>query len=184
MFKYFIFLTIVLTIGSCKKTSNCCETEMKGIYKPFLGDCGNDPMIHGTIVMNGENYSISDISQFNFDTKTEQEVTFCGSIDKSKYFQIELTCIKSTGTYTNDNLCTNPVSATVKDLTGLDGCGFVLEIENGEKLEPTNLDKFTSFATNNTKVKVVYTDISGMASICMVRKIVKIECMEPNTSSN
>jgi hypothetical protein len=178
-----LLLILIASLSACKKNTNCCETEMKGVFKPFAGFCGNDPYINGSIVMNGENYSIGNISDFDFDNKTEQEVTFCGSIDKSKYFQIELTCINGVKSNREPVSCTNYVNATVKDLTGLDGCGMVLELENGSTLELNNLKDFPAFAKNDTKVKVSYVE-EPRASICMVGKTVKIVCMEAKTSSN
>ena len=35
--------------------------------------------------------------------------------------------------------CNDGVRATVRDLTGLDGCGFVFELEDGTRLEPQRM---------------------------------------------
>ena len=42
----------------------------------------------------------------------------------------------------NKNECSDSVKGKLKDLSGLDGCGFVIELENGNKLEPLNLSDF------------------------------------------
>ncbi len=69
--------------------------------------------------------------------------------------------------------------ATLKDYTGLDGCGIVIELENGDVLEPTNLTEFSSSVSiaDGQKVWVKYHSISA-ASICMVGPIVQIDELE------
>jgi hypothetical protein len=34
--------------------------------------------------------------------------------------------------------------ATIKDFTGLDGCGMLIVLENGDEIEPSNLNNFSS----------------------------------------
>ena len=67
-------------------------------------------------------------------------------------------------------------SATIQDLTGLDGCGLVIQLEDQSYLEPINLSDFISTATisDNQKVQVKYQEING-ASSCMVGKIIEIK---------
>ena len=67
-------------------------------------------------------------------------------------------------------------SATIQDLTGLDGCGLVIQLEDQSYLEPINLSDFSSTATisDNQKVQVKYQEING-ASSCMVGKIIEIK---------
>jgi len=60
----------------------------------------------------------------------------------------------------NDTL----LKGTVKDYTGLDGCGFIIELDNGTKLQPIN----PSFPfINNQRIVLTYTPLSGIATICM-----------------
>jgi hypothetical protein len=71
------------------------------------------------------------------------------------------------------------VSAVVRDLNGLDGCGFVLELPgaNGPTyLEPVNLP--ASFQADGAKVQVSYRTVSDLASICMVGDIVDITAIK------
>jgi PKD repeat protein len=64
---------------------------------------------------------------------------------------------------------------TVVDYTGLDGCGLVIELDNGEVLEPQQIvPEFT--LKNGQRVVLSYTGIPSM-SICMVGKIVRIDCI-------
>lgn len=80
-------------------------------------------------------------------------------------------------------------SATVKDLTGLDGCGFVLVLDNGEKLEPV-LDiircgtppvpppAINGIALEDgMRVRVTYEELKDRGSVCMAGKIVKVTCI-------
>ena len=66
--------------------------------------------------------------------------------------------------------------ATIKDYTGLDGCGIVIELENGDAIEPVNLTDFSSSVSisDGQKVWVKYHSISAV-SICMVGQIVQID---------
>jgi len=94
--------------------------------------------------------------------------------------------------------CDESVLATIKDLTGLDGCGFVFELNDGSKLEPLRLmfcgtppipqevteDPLYNFQfVDGKRVRISYEEVPDAASICMVGKIVKITCIE-EVSSN
>jgi len=89
--------------------------------------------------------------------------------------------------------CDQGVLATVKDLTGLDGCGFVFELADGSRLEPQMLmfcgtPPLPKEVTENPlydfqwadgkQVRIAYEEIPDAMSICMVGKIVKITCIE------
>jgi hypothetical protein len=88
--------------------------------------------------------------------------------------------------------------ATVRDLTGLDGCGFVFELEDGTRLEPLRLyycgtpplpKEVTEDPLHNfnfeagKKVKIGY-ELTESPSICMVGPVVKITCIEKVVSSS
>lgn len=61
----------------------------------------------------------------------------------------------------------NESKGIVKDYTGLDGCGFVIELSDGTKLEPYFID--SSFALQDGQhVHVKYAILKDHASICMV----------------
>ncbi len=71
------------------------------------------------------------------------------------------------------------IKATLKDYAGLDGCGFVLVLEDGEVLEMGDFDEEPDFSFNDgMKVRISYEEMSNMASICMVGPKVNITCME------
>ena len=89
--------------------------------------------------------------------------------------------------------CDNAVLATVKDLSGLDGCGFVFEVADGTRLEPQMLgycgtpplprevteNPLYNFQwVDGKQVRIGFEEIPDAISICMVGKIVKITCIE------
>jgi hypothetical protein len=71
------------------------------------------------------------------------------------------------------------IKGTIQDLTGLDGCGFVIQLEDQSYLEPVNLSDFASSATivDDQKVWVKYKEVTG-GSICMVGKIIEIKDLQ------
>ena len=73
--------------------------------------------------------------------------------------------------------CKNPNSAKLVNMTGLDGCSWMIELNNGTKLEPTNLNDFSINLEENKKIWVVYHTAAQMASICMTGEIVTIDCI-------
>lgn len=84
-------------------------------------------------------------------------------------------------------------NATVKDLSGLDGCGFIFELEDGSRIEPLRPfidcgtpplpkeiteDPLWNFAMfDGQKVRISY-DQTDALSACMVSPLVKVTCIE------
>lgn len=95
----------------------------------------------------------------------------------------------------NDHLATSPCStpATVRDLSGLDGCGYVFELNDGTRLEPffsplfcgtpplpkevTENPLYNFQFEDGKKVLISYEPVDA-ASICMVGQTVKILCIQ------
>ena len=73
--------------------------------------------------------------------------------------------------------CENSHSAKLVDMTGLDGCSWMIELGDGTKLEPTNLNDFNINLQDNQKIWVVYHTAAQMASICMHGEIVTVDCI-------
>ncbi len=67
-------------------------------------------------------------------------------------------------------------TGTVHDYTGLDGCGFIIELDNGEKLEPAVIEDESFELEDGQRVSLSYEPIEA-ASFCMVGKVVKITCI-------
>ncbi len=72
--------------------------------------------------------------------------------------------------------CSTP--ATVRDLSGLDGCGKVLELADGARLLPFGKvwEKFPS--ANGQRVTISYEGVTDMMTTCMAGKTVAITCIE------
>lgn len=62
--------------------------------------------------------------------------------------------------------------ATVIDFSGLDGCGFLLQLEDGTRLQPENLEP--AFEKNSIPVWVKYYPQKNAVSICMAGKVVHV----------
>ena len=73
--------------------------------------------------------------------------------------------------------CENSHIAKLVNMTGLDGCSWMIKLNNGAKLEPTNLNDFSINLQENKKIWVVYHTAAQMASICMHGEIVTIDCI-------
>lgn len=83
------------------------------------------------------------------------------------------------------------VIATVVDLRGLDGCGFIFELEDGTRLEPRRVfycgtgpmpdippDPLNDFEfAAGKKVKISYDISQEIGSICMAGIPAKITCL-------
>ncbi|MFM8913289.1 MAG: hypothetical protein ACKOE6_10305, partial [Flammeovirgaceae bacterium] len=82
--------------------------------------------------------------------------------------------------------------ARVRDLRGLDGCGFVFELADGKRVQPLIPERVTPASGSGTKqdplanfqwadgkqVKIGYEVAEDQMGICMVGPIVKITCIE------
>jgi hypothetical protein len=87
--------------------------------------------------------------------------------------------------------CQEGVEATVRDLTGLDGCGYVFVLKDGTKLEPLRLlycgtpplpkevteDPLYQFEFEDGKKVIIGYEETKAGSYCMVGPVVKIVCL-------
>jgi hypothetical protein len=87
--------------------------------------------------------------------------------------------------------CDEGVVATVRDLTGLDGCGYVFVLNDGTKLEPLRLaycgtpplpkeiteDPLFDFEWVDGKRVIIGYEETKAGSYCMVGPVVKITCL-------
>ncbi len=76
---------------------------------------------------------------------------------------------------TND-ACSGSVHVKMRNKTGLDGCGWVLQLNDNSYLEAQNLNEFEIEFVEGKDLHVKYEEVDG-GSICMVGKIVKITCL-------
>lgn len=75
------------------------------------------------------------------------------------------------------NSCSKPVheqeaTGTIKDITGLDGCGKVIELDNGSLLEAIELPP-NLVLEPNARVRVEYRQVNAYTA-CMAGLTVKI----------
>jgi hypothetical protein len=88
--------------------------------------------------------------------------------------------------------------ATMRDLTGLDGCGFVFELEDGTRLEPlrvfwcgtpplpeaqTNDPLYDIQWADGRKVLIDYELVENAGSYCMVGPVARITCLTDDPDS-
>ena len=73
--------------------------------------------------------------------------------------------------------CEDGVPGMLVDYSGLSGCTWIIQLQNGERLEPLNLDKFDIVPVDSLIVHVTYAEAPTMMSICMVGKMVEITCI-------
>lgn len=62
----------------------------------------------------------------------------------------------------------------MKDMRSLDGCQWIIQLDNGTKLQPKNLADFTVVPADGKRVMVDYTEVKNAMGTCMSGKIVKI----------
>ncbi len=67
--------------------------------------------------------------------------------------------------------CTNGM---IVDATGLDGCGWLIELFDGTRLEPANLEDFDIKLEDELPVCIEYTELTDLGSVCMGGTIVEI----------
>jgi len=80
-----------------------------------------------------------------------------------------------------ESLCS--IKATLEDYSDLDGCGFVIMLEDSTFLEIGDYDEEPDFSfRDGMTVNITYEEMKGIATACMVGTIVRITCMEKNGS--
>ncbi len=72
--------------------------------------------------------------------------------------------------------CEYPHSGTIVNYAGLDGCGLVIKLDNGEVLEPVKLPEDYKLK-EGMEVELDY-EVVSQASICMAGATVEIKCIK------
>ena len=94
------------------------------------------------------------------------------SCSKKSSPKVEITKEISTTEKSKDFIKERYVKAIITDLSALDGCQFLLKLEDGSKLIPLNLED--NFKVDNLNVWVKYTENKMAVTICMAGKVVNI----------
>lgn len=68
------------------------------------------------------------------------------------------------------------VKATIVDKTGLDGCRFMLQLEDGKMLQPLNLDE--KYMKDGLQVWVQYKVQKDVMTVCMAGDVINITEIE------
>jgi hypothetical protein len=91
-------------------------------------------------------------------------------------------CEKITCDEGPENPCDGGVTATILDYTGLDGCGWVIRMNDNSVKEPINLMDFDLDLIDGQEVYVSYHLAPEMASFCMVGELIEIDCIKIKTN--
>ena len=75
-------------------------------------------------------------------------------------------------------LTPNFENAVIKNFGGLDGCGWIIILEDGSRLEPLNLDDFSIIPTEGLEIEIEYSIKTDIASICMVGAAAEISAIQ------
>lgn len=65
--------------------------------------------------------------------------------------------------------------------TGFDGCGWLIELFDGTRLEPVNLEDFDIALDEDLPICVEYDERTDLGSICMTGTIVEITSIVAGT---
>lgn len=87
------------------------------------------------------------------------------------------TLLLSLSVNSEEKRCPNGVPGTLVDATGLDGCGWLIELDNGTTLEPVGLAQYSLPLVDGKRVYVEYTVLPLSPSICMAGTKAQITCM-------
>jgi len=68
-------------------------------------------------------------------------------------------------------------NAKLLNYTGLDGCGWMVKMNNGTIYEPINLNAFEPHPTNNEPIYITYK-IEPSMSICMVGNTIRLQSLK------
>ena len=74
--------------------------------------------------------------------------------------------------------CDNSQTGILKNLTGFDGCGWIIQLSDSTKLEPINLDDFDIELIENKSVCIQFHERNDLGSYCMVGIVVEIDFLK------
>jgi hypothetical protein len=77
----------------------------------------------------------------------------------------------------NEVACENYTSGELKNLSGLDGCQWVIELTDGSRLELVNLGEFDVTLEEGKRLEFTYKERKDMSSICMIGTLVELTCL-------
>jgi|AntRauTorckE5430_2_1112549.scaffolds.fasta_scaffold01148_5 hypothetical protein len=66
---------------------------------------------------------------------------------------------------------------TMRDMTGLDGCKFLIELDDGKRLNPVEYSVKASDFEDGQRIRFAYEVVEVM-NVCMSGQTVKVTCLE------
>jgi len=69
------------------------------------------------------------------------------------------------------------VEGILRDMTGLDGCGFLIELDNGTKLNPVEYTVKSFNFEDGQRIRFAYEEVD-MMNVCMAGQTVRITCLQ------
>ena len=150
---------IVKLTGSCKFRGTVIKSDLDGCSTYINLDDGTtiEP-----VEMVDENFEFEHLQRVSLSYTPVDIATICMVGQAAN-----IDCIQQIGDGTS-------VAGVVKDFTGLDGCGFIIELEDGSRLEPAEVMVKDFEFRDNQKVWLTYVALENMVSICMVGEMVRI----------
>jgi len=73
--------------------------------------------------------------------------------------------------------CSDSVNGTFQDVTGIGGCGMIIELNNGTSIEPRNLEDFDIIPEDELDIRVSYHLYQQGGTNCMMGDVVIIDCI-------
>lgn len=99
-------------------------------------------------------------------------------IYKSKYIILGLFITLFLASSCTKSSCAGGKNGTLKNQEQIGGCDWAIELDDGTRLDPTNLDDFGAPLEEGKKVSVRYREVKNAASICMSGRIVVLKCIK------
>ncbi len=100
------------------------------------------------------------------------KISICGLL----FFFFTCNTNKDLKTVSSENCQT---LATVKDMTGLDGCSMMIVLDNGDKLLPAKINNEDFVLRDGQRIKLNYKELEDVMSVCMAEKAsIEITCIE------
>jgi PKD repeat protein len=144
------------TRGTFYKSNNMCDHDF------IITDEGKvlaiDEIIPEVALYNG--------ARIVFDYEIFDDTLDCYELDKS----IVITCLEVLPPFCE-------YTGTVKDYSWLDGCWYLIELDNGNILNPVIVDTPFVFR-DNQRVRLSYLEVTGMVTACMKGITAEITCLE------
>lgn len=97
---------------------------------------------------------------------------------KLKYTLTILLFLFLTASSCTKSSCASGKNGTLINQEQIGGCDWVIELDDGTRLDPTNLDDFGVPLEEGKKVSVRYREVKNAASICMSGRIVVLKCLK------